>query len=124
MKLVIYSVFMMLFLSAMVACDRDYKSDMVSTTAPSLEVVVKSAAGQPLANTTVKLYKTEASWNNETGEIATMTTTPQGSVTFTDQQLTEPGFYFVLATDGTKKAKVKTKYFLRTDGKTRVNITL
>jgi hypothetical protein len=115
---------LMLLVLSQTACNRDYEADVMGATPPAIEVVVKSATGQPLANTTVKLFNTEASWNAETGEIANVKTNGQGTVLFTEQQLTEPGFYFLLATDGTKKAKVKTKYFLRTDGKTRVNVTL
>jgi hypothetical protein len=51
-------------------------------------------------------------------------TSAQGTALFTAEQMAEPGFYFILATDGTKKAKLKTKYFLRTDGVTRVNVVL
>ncbi len=119
-----YSLGAMLLILSQTACNRDYEADIMGTTPPAIEVVVKNAAGQPLQNTTVKLYKTEAAWNAETGEIASVTTNGQGTVVFTEQQLIEPGFYFLLATDGTKKAKVKTKYFLRTDGRTRVNVTL
>jgi hypothetical protein len=96
----------------------------MNTTPPGLEVVVKSATGQPLASTSVKLFNTETSWNAETGEIASMSTNGQGSAMFTAEQMTEPAFYFIMATNGAKKAKVKTKYFLRTDGVTRVNVVL
>ena len=75
--------------------------------------------GTAVEGTTISIART-----NATGEIASESTNGQGTVVFTEQQLTQPGFYFLLAKDGTKKTKVKTKYFLRTDGKTRVNVTL
>ena len=119
-----YTLGTMLFLFTQVACNRDYEADLMSTTPPSLEVVVKSATAQPVANSTVKLFNTEASWNAETGEIASKQTNGQGSVIFSENEMAQPGFYFILATDGTKKTKVKTKYLLRTDGKTRINLVL
>lgn len=123
-KSFLYRAVFLLLLFTQVGCNRDFEADIINSTPPSLEVIVKNAAGQLLANTTVKLFNTEASWNAETGEIASANTSAQGIVLFTEQQMPEPGFYFILATDGTKKVKLKTKYLLRTDGKTRVNLVL
>lgn len=119
------NIFYMLFLlSLLISCERDFESNVINTTTPSLEVVVKNAANTALPNATVKLYNNDSAWNAEGTAVLTKQTNAEGRAPFTQEELKEPGFFYIIATSGTLKVKVKTKYLLLTDGKTLVNLVL
>ncbi len=106
------------------ACERDITAEIVSTTAPALQVNVKDASGAPYQGASVKLYDDEAAWNAESEPLKSGQTTADGSVLFSNETLKSPGFYYVIATQGSLKAKAKTPYLLLNDGKTYFTITL
>ena len=112
------------FSLALTSCERELESEIVSTTPPALQVNVKDAANQPFAGATVQLYADETAWTNEATPMLSKQTAADGSIVFTRQELGNPGFFYLIATDGTLKVKQKTPYLLLTDGKTYFNVVL
>ena len=106
------------------SCNRDYETDIINEVPPGLEVVVSNNLSTRVAGATVSLYNSEEAWNNESAPVLTKQTDASGVAVFTRDELKEPGFFYLITTDGTKKLKLKTKYILLSDGITRVNITL
>ncbi|MFT3748562.1 MAG: hypothetical protein QM768_09610 [Agriterribacter sp.] len=117
------SLFLLISISS-TSCERELVADIVSTTSPSLQVTVKNTTAQPVGNASVQLYNDEADWNAETGAVATKQTDATGKVVFEKSELQDPGFFYLIATQGAGKVKLKTKYLLLTDGKTFVDMTL
>ena len=107
-----------------VSCERDFETDIINKTPPSLEVFVRTASATPITGATVKLYKDEATWNAEGAAAATKNTNAEGRVVFTTEELQNPGFYYLITSEGAKKVKTKTKYLLLTDGSTLLTVTL
>lgn len=106
------------------ACDRDLETEIVSKTPPALQVNVKDAAGQPFPSATVRLYSDEATWTSEGAAKATKQTGADGSLVFTQEELANPGYYYLITTSGSLKVKSKTPYLLLNDGVTHFNVVL
>lgn len=124
-KILKYHLCLFLLITAtLTSCERDLVADIVNATPPALQVTVINATAQPVNNASVQLYSDEAAWNTETGAVATKQTAADGKVVFEKQELQDPGFFYLIATDGAGKAKLKTKYLLLTDGKTFVEMIL
>jgi hypothetical protein len=120
----IYSSIIIVVALALSSCERELEADIVSVTPPSLEVVVRNDANAGIANADVMLYTDEAEWNAEGAPLLTKQTNGEGRVMFTQEELKEPGFFYLIATNGALKAKAKTKYILLTDGKTIFEVIL
>lgn len=124
MKRSYFAILVLLITGLLVSCKREIHADIISTTAPALQVNVKNAAGTAFQGATVNLYADEATWTAEGTPAATGQTDASGSVVFTQAQLKTPGNFYIMATQGSLKAKAKTPYLLLTDGKTNFNVTL
>lgn len=108
----------------LVSCDRELEADVVSKTPPALKVMVKDAAAQPFANATVQLYADEAAWTSEGAAVTTRQTGADGSVLFSQEELRNPGFFYLITTSGSLKVKSKTPYLILNDGVTYFNVVL
>lgn len=106
------------------ACDRELESDIISRTPPALQVNVTDAANKPFPSATVRLYRDEAAWTSEGTANATRQTGANGSLQFTQEELANPGFFYLITTSGSLKVKSKTPYLLLNDGVTYFNVVL
>ena len=124
MKRSYFAILLLLITGFFTSCERDIHTDIVSATAPALQVNVKNAAGTAFQGATVSLYADEATWTAEGTPAASGQTDGNGSIVFTQAQLKNPGNFYLIATQGSLKAKAKTPYLLLTDGKTNFNLSL
>jgi hypothetical protein len=120
----IYSSIFLVMILSFTSCERELETDIISVTPPSLEVVVRDQANAGIANADVMLYTDEGAWNAEGAPVLTKQTNGEGRVEFSKDELKDPGFFYLIATDGVLKAKAKTKYMLLTDGKTLFEVIL
>ena len=121
----IYKNLLLIFILLVFAsCNRDFETDIINEVPPALEVVVTDHLSSRLAGATVSLYNTEEAWNTEAAPVVSRQTDASGIVVFTRDELKQPGFFYLITSDGTKKLKLKTKYILLSDGVTRVNVAL
>jgi hypothetical protein len=119
-----FNILAILFLFLSVSCKRELVAKIVSTTAPALQVTVKNATAQIITGAYVQLYNTESDWNAETGALLSKQTNSDGQVVFAKEELKDPGYFYLIASDGTTKVKTKTPYLLLTDGKTMLDMKL
>ena len=119
-----YLFFVVFLALAFISCERDFETDIITKTPPSLEVLVRNAAAVPISGATVRLYKEEAAWNTEGAAAFSKQTNAEGRVVFTNEELQNPGFFYLISTNGAAKVKSKTKYMLLTDGATLFTVTL
>lgn len=124
MKRSFFAILILLITGFLTSCKREIHTDIISTTAPALQVNVKNAAGTAFQGVTVNLYTDEATWTAEGTPAAKGQTDANGSVVFTQAQLKTPGNFYIIATQGSLKAKAKTPYLLLNDGKTNFNLSL
>jgi hypothetical protein len=89
-----------------------------------LEIVVRNASNVPLSDAEVKLYKDESAWNTEAAPVVTKQSNAEGRVTFTMEELKDPGFAYLITSSGALKVKSKTKYILLNDGITLFAVSL
>lgn len=115
---------MLIFATGMISCERDFESDILTRTPPGLEIVVRNASNVPVSDAEVKLYKEETAWNTEAAPVATKQTNAEGRVTFTMEELKDPGFAYLITSSGALKVKNKTKYILLNDGITLFAVSL
>lgn len=108
----------------MSSCSRELDAEIKSATPPSLQVVVKDAAGAALANTTVQVYADEATWNEEGIPMLTRQTDASGVTVVSKEELKEPGIFYLIARKDGLTAKAKTPYLLLNDGKTIFNVVV
>ena len=120
----ILSLALFFAVTALTSCERDYEASIISTTPASLQVTVKDAAGNILSNAPVQLFTDEAGWTTESTPVLERQTDAQGHVVFTKEELKTPGYFYLIASSGTLKAKSKTKYILLTDGQTNIDLVL
>ncbi|MCE5174919.1 MAG: hypothetical protein ABFC90_01010 [Bacteroidales bacterium] len=115
-------IFILLTTFLVVSCDRNLDFDTISTTDPSLEVLVEGAVTNntyPKINgATVKLY------NSDNQLLATKTTDATGKVIFTEQELAKEGKFKVVATKGALNGEGETAYMLLNDGVTLIIISI
>ena len=124
MKNLKYLLFLLIYATAMISCERDFDSDILTRTPPALEIVVRDASNVLVQNADVKLYKDESAWNTETAPVATKQTNAEGRVVFTMEELKDPGFAYLITSSGALKVKSKTKYILLNDGTTLFAVSL
>ena len=120
----ILSIVLFFAVTALTSCERDYEANIISTTPPSLQVTVKDAAGNNISNTPVQLFNDEAGWTAESAPVLERQTDAQGHVVFTKEELKTPGYFYLIASSGAMKAKIKTKYLLLTDGQTNIDLVV
>lgn len=106
------------------ACDRELETDILSRTPPALQVNVRDAANKPFPAAAVRLYRDEAAWNSEGTATVTRQTDANGSLQFTQEELANPGFFYLITTNGSLKVKSKTPYLLLNDGVTHFTVVL
>lgn len=124
MKRSFFALLLLLMTGVFTSCEREIHADIISSTAPALQVNVKNAAGTAFQGVAVNLYTDEATWTSEGTPAATGQTDASGSFVFTQAQLKSPGNFYIIATQGGLKAKAKTPYLLLNDGKTYFNLSL
>lgn len=119
-KLIVFAALILVFAS----CERDLVFDTISVTPPELHVLVSDADGNKLSGATVTIYKSADNATNNTDAIATVSTDIDGKAVFTEEELKEPGIFFVKAESNDISVIKETPYMLLNDGHTYVNITL
>lgn len=124
MKRILIALMILFTAGIMTSCERNIESEIVSTTPPALQVNVKNSTGSAYQGVVVKLYADEATWNTEGTPVATGQTSADGSFVYTKEVLKNPGYFYLIATDGSLKVKAKTPYLILNDGKTYFNISL
>lgn len=124
MKRSYFAILFLLLTGMFTSCERDIHTDIISATAPALQVNVKDAAGAAIQGATINLYADEETWTAEGTPVSTGQTDANGSVVFTQDQLKAPGIFYIIASKGELKEKSKTPYLLLNDGKTYFNLSL
>ncbi|MBN1986303.1 MAG: hypothetical protein JW761_08365 [Prolixibacteraceae bacterium] len=119
-KLIVFVALILFFAS----CERDLVFDTISVTPPELHVLVSDPDGNKLSGATVTIYKSADNATNNTDAIATVSTDTDGKAVFTEEELKEPGIFFVKAETNDISVIKETPYMLLNDGHTYVNIIL
>lgn len=119
-KILAFAAIILFFAS----CERDLVFDTITETPPELHVFVYNSEGNKLSGTMVSVYKSEEDANSSNNTVASKSTDNDGKAVFAENELVDPGVFYVKATTNDASVVVETPYLLLNDGQTYLNITL
>ncbi len=119
-KIIAFTAIILFFAS----CDRSFEFDTISVTSPELHVFVTDAGGSKLSGATVTIYKSMDSATQGSNPLASESTDNEGKAVFTEEDLADPGKFFVKAEKNGVSTIKETPYLLLNDGHTYFNITI
>jgi hypothetical protein len=121
-KLIIFFLFALS--GVFIACDRDPDNETGDVVTPQLDVVVRNEAGNFISGATVQLFHSLNDYVAEINVKATKTSDASGKVTFTLEELGEPGakYFNVISGEMRNWASVSaTPVMTLTSGVTQMN---
>jgi hypothetical protein len=126
-QLIVFAAFVFLFAS----CKRDIVFGIISSTEPSLVVVVETKTVSGSATTYTKisgaevyLYNNEADFEANAIPLKLKITGPEGKAVFSKSDLLQKGVFYVKTTSGTISGSGITPYLLLNDGETFFHLEL
>ncbi len=121
MKNIITLTVIILFFAS---CERDIVFEVISETPPELHVIVKDADANKVSGAIVTVYKSADDRDNSSGQLASVTTNGDGKAVFTEDNLKEPGIFYLRVESNNLTALESTPYLLLNDGHTYFNVTI
>lgn len=106
------------------SCDRTFENEIITVTTPELHVFVWDTEGNAVEGANVTLFKSNDDLNNDENQVASGATDNEGKIIFTEENLKEPGKFFVKVINNDLTVTKETPYLLLNDGHTYLNITL